>query len=78
MNEFTVKWGNTATVFLLFLRFGYKTEFLSLPKQSKNLDGSRSLGLFSKDKTRIIAIFHCPDLAICSHSGEANPRLIAK
>ena len=28
------------------------------------------MGLFRKDKTRIIAKFHRADLAICSHSGE--------
>ena len=31
---------------------------------------SRSLGLFRKGKTRIIAKFHWTDLVICSHSRE--------
>ena len=46
-----------------------------LPKQSQKFrsvlkDGSRSLGLFKKDKTRIIAKFHRSDLDTGSHSGE--------
>ena len=46
----------------------------SFQNNSKNLDpsynvhGSRSLGLFRKSKTHIIAKFHGADLAICSHS----------
>ena len=48
----------------------YKTEFL---KQSQTFisilqDGSRSLNLFRKGKTHIIAKFHWTDLVICSHS----------
>ena len=46
-----------------------------LPKQSQKsrsilYDGSRSLGLFRKGKTHIIAKFHRTDLVICSHSRE--------
>ena len=46
-----------------------------LPKQSQKSrsilqDRSRSLGLFRKGKTRIIAKFHRADLVICSHSRE--------
>ena len=39
-------------------------------KKSRSVlqDGSSSLGLFRKGKTRIIAKFHGTDLAICSHS----------
>ena len=53
--------------------FGYKTEFFFLPKQSQNSrsilkDGSRSLGLFRKGKTHIIAKFQRTDFVICSHS----------
>ena len=33
---------------------------------------SRSLGLFKKDKTRIIAKFHRTDLVICNHSREGK------
>ena len=49
--------------------------FLSFQNNAKNLesflqDGSRSLGLFRKGKTRIIAKFHRNDLVICSHSRE--------
>ena len=48
--------------------FGYKTSFF-LPKQSKRSrsilqDGSRSFGLFRKDKIGIIAKFHRTDLVI--------------
>ena len=44
-----------------------------LPKQSQRsrsvlLDGSRSLGLFRKDKIGIMAKFHRTDLVIWSHS----------
>ena len=55
--------------------FGNKTEFCFLQKQSQKSrsileDGSRSLGLFTKSKTCIIAKFHRTDLVICSHSTE--------
>ena len=52
-----------------------------LPKQfqrSRSIlyDGSRSLGLFRKGKTLIIAKFDRADLVICSQSGEGkNPIL---
>ena len=56
--------------------FSYKKEFF-LPKQSQKSrsilqDGSRSLGLFRKGKTRIIAKFLPTDLVICSHSREGK------
>ena len=46
-----------------------------VPKQSHKsrsvlYDRSRSLGLFRKSKTRIIAKFHRTDLVFCSHSRE--------
>ena len=41
-------------------------------------DGSRSLGLFRKGKTRITAKLHRTDLIICTHSGVGKPRLIAE
>ena len=46
-------------------------EFFFLPKQSQNSrsiikDRSRSLGLFRKGKTVILAKFHRTDLVICS------------
>ena len=47
----------------------YKTEFYFLPKQSQK-SRSRSLALFRKGKTCIIAKFHGTDLVICSHSRE--------
>ena len=55
--------------------FGYKTVFFFLPKQSQKSrsvlqDKSRSLGLYRKGKTYIIAKFHGTDLVICSHSTE--------
>ena len=48
-----------------------------LPKQSQKSrhglqDGSRSLGLFWKGKTSIIAKFYRTDLVICSHSTEGK------
>ena len=57
--------------------------FFFLPKQSQKSrsvlkDGSRSLGLFRKGKTRITAKLHRADLIICTHSREGKPRLIAK
>ena len=40
-----------------------------MPKIKIHLkDGSRSLGLFRKDKIRIIAKFHMTDLVILGHS----------
>ena len=55
--------------------FSYKTEFFFLPEQSQKsrsllYDGSRSLGLFRKGKTCVIAKFQRDDLVICRHSGE--------
>ena len=52
-----------------------RQEFFFLPKQSKKSrsvlqDGSRSLGLFRKGKTGIIAKFHRTDIVISSHSRE--------
>ena len=49
--------------------FGYKTEFLFLPKQLQKFrfvlsDGSRSSGLFRKGKTCMIAKFHRTVLVI--------------
>ena len=63
--------------------FGYKPKFIFLPEQSHRsrsilYDGSRSLGLFRKGKTGVIANFHGPDLVICSHSREEIPCLIAE
>ena len=60
--------------------FGYRTKFFSLPKQSQKSrsilwDGSRSLRLFRKGKTRITAKLHWIDLVICTHSEEGNPVL---
>ena len=57
--------------------------FFFLPKQSQKSssiiqDGSRSLGLLSKDKTLIIAEFHRTDVDICNHSRERKSRLIAE
>ena len=57
--------------------FGCKTEFFVLPKQSQNSrsilqDGSRSLALFWKGKTCIIAKFLRTDIVICSHSREGK------
>ena len=54
-----------------------------LPKQSQKSrsilqDGSRSLGLFRKGKTRITAKLQRADMIICTHSREGKPRLIAK
>ena len=54
-----------------------------LPKQSQKSrsilsDGSRSLGLFRKGKTRITAKLHRTDLIICTQSREGKPRLIAE
>ena len=62
--------------------FGYKTVFF-LPKQSQKSrsilsDGSRSLGLFRKGKTRFTAKSHRTDLIIYTHYGEGKPRLIAE
>ena len=69
------RWRNT-----VFLRL--EDRVFVLPKHSKNLDpscdGSRSLGLFRKRKTCIIAKFHGTDLVICSHSREAKTRLTAE
>ena len=50
----------------------------SLPKQSQKSrsilqDRSRSLGLFRKGKTGIIAKFLRADLVICSHSRGETP-----
>ena len=62
--------------------FGYKTEFFSSKTTQKSrpslLDGSRSLELFRKGKTHIIAKFQRTDLLICSHSREGKPPLLAK
>ena len=48
--------------------FGYKTEFVFLPKQFQRSrflqDGSRSLKLFRKGKIGIIAKFHRTNLVI--------------
>ena len=42
-------------------------------------DGSRSLGLFWKEKNRIIVKFQRTDLVICGHSREGKtPSYIAK
>ena len=54
-----------------------------LPKQSQKSrsvlqDGSRSLGLFRKGKTRITAKLQRADMIICTHSREGKPRLIAE
>ena len=54
-----------------------------MPKQSKKSrsilkDGSRSLGLFRKCKTCIIAKFHKTDLVIYSHSREEKTLSLAK
>ena len=38
------------------------------PSKTIQKDHSRSIGLFRKGKTRIIAKFHRTDLVICSHS----------
>ena len=48
-----------------------------LPKQSQKsrsvlLDGSRSLGVFRKGKTRTTAKFLRTDFVICSHSREGK------
>ena len=48
-----------------------------LPKQSQRSrsilkDGSRSLGLFRKGKTHIIAKFHMTNLVTCNHSIEGK------
>ena len=41
----------------------------TIPKSRSVLkDGSRSLGLFGKGKSRIIATFHRTDFVICSQS----------
>ena len=61
-------------LYTVFLRL-YDEFFL--PKQSQKsrsilLDGSRSLGLFRKGKTSIIAKLHRADLVICSHARERN------
>ena len=47
-------------------------EFFSFQNNLKLLDGSRSLGLFRKVKTLIIAKFHGTDLVIGSHSREGK------
>ena len=57
--------------------------FFSFQNNPKNLDlsyqdGSRSLGLFRKGKTRITAKLRRTDLIICSHSREGKPSLIAE
>ena len=63
----------TYTLEDLLYFFGYKTKFFSFLNTPKNLDpsydGSRSLGLFRKGKTLIIAKFHGSDLVICIHFG---------
>ena len=45
------------------------------PQKSRSIlqDGSRSLRLFRKGKTHIIAKFHWTDLVICNHSGDGKP-----
>ena len=62
--------------------FGYKTEFFpsKILQKSRSVlyDRSRSLGLFRKGKTCIIAKFDRTDLVICCHFREGKPRLIAK
>ena len=64
----TFKWAQIFLfIFLCWWRntyfFGYKTEFFSIPKQSQKsrsilYDGSRSLGLLRKAKSRILAKVH--------------------
>ena len=51
--------------------------YLNNPKKSILKDGSRSLRLFRKSKTCIIAKFHGTDLVICSQSRERKTHLIA-
>ena len=55
---------------------GYKTEVFFFQNNPINLDpsydGSRSLKLFRKGQTHIIANFHGTDLFICSHSREGK------
>ena len=73
---------NYHQILLLSYFFAYKT--VSFPsktiKKSRSvlLDGSRSLGLFRKGKTRITAKLHRTDLIICTHSREGKPLLIAE
>ena len=75
-------------LFLVPLLFIYHISLVirqsfSLPKQSQKStgrsilqEGSKSLGLFRKSKTRIIAKFHRTDLVIYNHSREGgNPVL---
>ena len=71
------RWPDWGRVPYLPYFFGYKTEFFSFPnnpKISRSIlqDRSRSLGLFRKDKTCIIAKFHTTDSVICSQSREGN------
>ena len=54
-----------------------RKSFFPSKNNPKNLDpsykdGSRSLGLFWKGKTRIIANFQRTDSVICSHSREGT------
>ena len=50
------------------IRWGVFIPKLSQKRRFILSDGSRSLGLFRKGKTCIIAKFHRTDLLICSHS----------
>ena len=56
--------------------FDYKTDFFFLPKQSQNLDGSTSLGLFRKGKTCITAKFQRIYLVICSNSRQGETPIL--
>ena len=60
-----------------------RQDFFFLPKQSQKFrsilyDGSRSLGLFRKGKSLIIAKIHRTDSFTCIHSREGKPSLIAE
>ena len=76
-------WGNFGRgppfpISILLYFFCYKTELFSFQNNSKDLDGSKSLGLFWKGKTRIIGKFHRTGLDICSQSREGKTCLIAE
>ena len=78
------KYSNNCKVKSYLLQYKYDYRISSvirrsffLPKQSQKSksvlqDGSRSLGLFRKGKTRIIAKCLRADLVICSHSREGE------
>ena len=53
----------------------WRFSLLKQPQKSRSIlqDGSRSLRLFRKGKTHIIAKFHWTDLVICNHSGDGKP-----